>query len=235
MLVVTVPFAVRVGEEFDPAKGFPDLSSVRELKARIIQVRLALLLAWSDLQPPVLLPVWQRFVQPLTPAGGFSWRDPQHFAIRTPTQLTPEQTTAWRTWIERLDAIPLRRLGVASQRLLRATADRRDVEDSLIDAVIAWESLFGAETEVTFRVSGAIARLLRPPGQDRRRLRSRIGEIYRIRSKVVHGSEVDSRDVARASEEASRLAADVLRALIADRPDLVRQTSADRSTAILME
>lgn len=67
MLVATVPFAVRVGEEFDPARGFPDLSSLQELEARTIQVRLALLLAWSDPQPPVLLPVWQRFIQPLTP------------------------------------------------------------------------------------------------------------------------------------------------------------------------
>ena len=78
-------------------------------------------------------------------------------------------------------------------------------------------------------------KLLCSPGEDRRRLRSRIGEIYRLRSKVVHGAEVDSRDVTQASQEAARLAADVLRVLIANRPDLARLTSAERSTMILME
>lgn len=124
---------------------------------------------------------------------------------------------------------------MAPQRLLRATTERRESSDSLIDAVIAWESLFGTDTEVTFRVSGAMARLLRPPGQERRRLRARLAEIYRFRSKVVHGVEVDPQELAQASQEASTLATEALRVLIEDRPDLIQLTSAERSTTLLME
>jgi hypothetical protein len=100
------------------------------------------------------------------------------------------------TWIEHLDAIPFGRLGVAPRRLMQASAERSDALDSLVDAVIAWEALFGTETEVTFRVSGALARLLRQTGEDRRKLRTRPSNIYRLRSKVVHGVEVDPQEIA---------------------------------------
>jgi hypothetical protein len=40
---------------------------------------------------------------------------------------------------------------------------------------------------------------------------------------------------AQASQEAARLAADVFRVLIKDRPDLLWLTSAERSTTIFME
>ena len=120
MLTVSVPFKARVGKGYDAAKVFQNLPARRELDQRIMQVRLALLLALPGTQPPVLLTAWRRFVEPPGVWAGWSWTHPQSFASRTPTQLTPEQAADWKAWIERLDAIPLRRLGVASQRLLRA-------------------------------------------------------------------------------------------------------------------
>jgi hypothetical protein len=236
-LAATVPVEVRISEGSGAGGELPDPFSRHELEARIFQVRLALLLAWPGPEPPVLLPVWERFVEPLILT---SWpradRDVLHQLVDHPqVELTREQAAAWGSWIERLDSIPFRRLGVAPERLLRATAERRESSDSLIDAVIAWESLFGTETEVTFRVSAAMARLLRPPGQERRRLRTRLADIYRLRSKVVHGVEVDPQQLVQASQDAGTLAADALRALIEDRPDLIQLTSAERSTTILME
>jgi hypothetical protein len=111
------------------------------------------------------------------------------------------------------------------------------VSDSLVDAVIAWESgswesVFSADAEATLKVSVAMAKLLQPPGDARRQLRKRIANIYRLRSKVVHGSETDAQELAQASQEAAALAADVLRALIIDHPDLVPRGSGERSLAI---
>jgi hypothetical protein len=235
ILTATVPYRLQLGKEFDQAKGFPDLSSQQDLQRRITQVRLALLLASPDPQPPPLLPVWRRFVEPSAASAGWGWSDPQHFAGRMPTQLTPEQADEWKTWIEHLDAIQPGRLGVAPQRLLRATAERRDASDSLIDAVIVWESLFSAADEASLRVSVAMAKLLKPPGDARRQLRKRVAEIYRLRSKVVHGSETDLQEVAHASQEAATLATGVLRILITDHPDLVLKDSGARSLAILTD
>jgi hypothetical protein len=234
MLVAAVPFAVRA-EEYDPVKGFPDESGVRELRTRILQAQLALLLAWPDHTPPALLPFGARFIEPLTPVDGFSWNDLHDFTIRLPAQLTPELAAAWRGWIERIDDIPLRSLGEAPHRLVRATSARGYVPDVLTDAVIAWESLVGTRDHVTRAVSEGIAKLLRPPGEERSRLRARVREIYDLRSSVVHGRHFDSQDAAEAGQEACGLAADVLRALIADRPDLVPMTRAERSARILRE
>jgi hypothetical protein len=235
-LEAAVPFEVRVSTGRERIDKPPDPSGRRELEARIFQVRFALLLAWAGDDPLLALPVWQRFIQPLVYRH---WpqthRDVLDRLPATQVELTPEQATAWSTWIERLDAIPFRRLGVAPQRLMRACAERSDASDSLVDAVIAWEALFGTDTEVTFRVSGALARLLRREGEDRRKLRTRLSDIYRLRSKIVHGVEVDQQEIARAGKDAIRFATDALRVLIADRPDLIPLTSSERSTAILME
>ena len=79
-----------------------------------------------------------------------------------------------------------------------------------------------------------MAKLLQPSGEARRQLRKRITEIYKLRSDVVHGREAAPQEVAQASLEAITLAADALRALITDKPDLIPMTSGERSLAILM-
>jgi len=235
ILETEVPFAIEIREDFDLAEGWPDLSSSEDLEARITQVRLAHLLAGTDHRAPVMLPVWRRFVEPLAQGGGVGWSDPQQFAGRTPTLLSADQLTRWQEWIDRLSTVPVRRLGPAPTRLLRASAERRDGADSLIDAVIAWEALFGAETEATLRVSGALAKLLHAAGDERRSLRRRAAEIYRLRSKVVHGVDVDPREIAEAGLEATDLGIRALRVIVSDRPHLIELASGERSTQILME
>jgi hypothetical protein len=134
-----------------------------------------------------------------------------------------------------VDAVPSRHLGPAPTRLLRASNERRDKGDALIDTVIAWEALFGATSEATLRVSGAIAKLLRPAGDDRRHLRKRAAEIYALRSQLVHGVEVAPTDLTEASDEALQLGIDAVRTRLSSRSDLAGKTSSERSTELLLE
>jgi len=170
-------------------------------------------------------------------AGGrlLSWANPEGFAPRTPTALSAEDIDAWKSWIRTIDGINLGKLGVAPARLLRAVAERRDREDALVDAVIAWEALFGADQEISFKISSSIARLLRSTPSDRKTLRKRASEIYGLRSKVVHGANVNREDVENASLEAITIGTEILRTMIKDRPELVAMSPGERIVAILME
>jgi hypothetical protein len=237
ILVVDVPLKLRIerGNHFGGEIQWPTPNSRHELEKRVMQVRIAQSLASNDDPPPVLIPVWQRFILPVAQGGSMGVSHPSLFALRTPTALSPKDAASWKTWLDHLNNIDITRFGVAPARLLRAVAERRDQTDSLIDAVICWEALFGGDTEMTFRVSAAIARLLRPSGPDRRALRTRIAEIYRLRSKVVHGADVPIGEVVDASREAVSTSVEVFRTLVSERRDLVKMSAGERSTAILME
>jgi hypothetical protein len=83
-------------------------------------------------------------------------------------------------------------IAIAVRRTLSAILERADAEDALTDAVMATENLFGhgGTTEVTFRVTTALALLLEADSSKRSVLRSELGKVYDVRSKVVHGAEV---------------------------------------------
>jgi hypothetical protein len=85
------------------------------------------------------------------------------------------------------------------------------------------------------RVSAATARLLHPPGDGRAATKRHVAKIYKLRSRVVHGEDVDRNEVNAASSDALRYALGSMRALIRDRVDLVPLTSGERSTRLLLE
>ncbi|QIK83138.1 HEPN domain-containing protein [Sanguibacter sp. HDW7] len=81
------------------------------------------------------------------------------------------------------------RLDVALTRIIRASSERRDPADALIDAVVAWENMLGSKTETTFKVCAALAWLLEPDDQMRRVASfGRAKKLYAARSDLVHGS-----------------------------------------------
>jgi hypothetical protein len=105
---------------------------------------------------------------------------------------------------------------VISAAIDRAPADR------LVDAVIAWENLFGSDTELSFRITASMAWLLEPSSiDDREALQTRLKGIYTTRSKILHGSVVDPRTVNAQSYDALDLAVVTLAALFRDRPDVL--------------
>jgi hypothetical protein len=68
--------------------------------------------------------------------------------------------------------------------------ERNTPEDSLIDLLIAFESIFCEDAgELTHKLSTRVARFLEHDQQKRERLRYNIKAAYTVRSKVVHGQK----------------------------------------------
>ncbi len=225
-------FTVDEGSEAEiPA---PGRKAAEILSERIEVARLAFLLAWGGEDVPVLVPAWSRIVVPIRPGDSWGITDLSQFAFRTPTEVTQEFMSEWGEWIYRLGGVNFRRISLAAQRLLRASAERRDPQDALVDAVIAWESLFGSETEISFKISASLALLICSTGEERVKFRKRAAEIYSMRSRLVHGAEVNAGQISDASREAIRVGRQALRALVRDRPDLIDMTSAERATTLIL-
>jgi hypothetical protein len=158
---------------------------------------------------------------------------PAHF----PAEIAANSLASWQSWINTVMGSDLSHLNLAMTRTLRAQSERRDDSDALIDAVIAWESLFGAVSESTLRVSASLARLLHAAGPEREKARDRYSKIYNRRSLIVHGSKKESaaQQIQKDSQDAINAALEAIRTILVRRPDLLALESNDRSVRILME
>lgn len=167
---------------------------------------------------------------------GFSTRRPRaRFVPVTPALLTDDeaQTFSEVAFVvnDRYEAA----LDVATRRTLSAIRERSDAQDALIDAVIAWESLFGhgGLTEVIFRVTTALAILMQPDKKLRLDLVRDLKRVYAVRSRVVHGSEIRTKDKLEERKElAISTAILALRTLLLDRPDLI--SNQDRGMELIV-
>jgi hypothetical protein len=186
--------------------------------------------------------IWQTTVVPAYPGAAYTGRLPRpRFPIlgrpRLPPPLTDVQITEIEKWAQIVDQYYDPSLDIAAGRTVSAIRERVREEDSIIDAVIAWENLFGhadATTEITFRVTTAISRLLEGDPASRHELSRSLKQIYAVRSRVVHGLPITSKH--RLSERANlaiEIAVRSLRALFETRPDLVADQ--DRATRLLLE
>jgi hypothetical protein len=179
--------------------------------------------------------LWQTSVFPSQNGWGWSGKPSRWLArFLQPIELNHPEEAALAGWAAKVDEGFNDTLQVAVGRTTSAVRERVDPQDALIDAVIACESLFGhgGETEVTFRVTSAIAVLLEPDPAERAAFRSRLGKIYGARSEVVHGGSVDRVKLNEFKEEAIRIAIRCCRVLFADRPDLLADS--DRGMRIIL-
>jgi hypothetical protein len=171
--------------------------------------------------------VWQTTLHPALSAGPFSGIYPSSALLfRDSTVIEDDDRERVELWARQARQAGQHyhpSLSVAVRRTLSAVRERGDAEDALIDAVIAWESMFGpgAETEVTFRVTSAIALLLETHAKQRARRRTDLTKVYSSRSKVVHGGIVDRAKLEDHKELAISTAVDCLKALLSDQVDLI--------------
>nr|GID81974.1 hypothetical protein Ade03nite_08980 [Actinoplanes derwentensis] len=234
VLETRIPYRVRIQS---PDEMIMEGTTTVGLEALVEQARICLALSWDGDQIPVVLPTWRRTISFMTSSIGY-WTDPQHSAPRHPTKATRAQMDAWGSWLGTVDTEALSHVRLAATRTLRALTERRVQDDMLIDAVIAWESLFGAKTESTLRVSGALACLLYPPGADREAAQKRYSKIYNSRSEIVHASltkKTTPEVIAENAREAAQVAIRALRAILDTRRDLITLDSASRGLQLLLE
>jgi hypothetical protein len=149
-------------------------------------------------------------------------------------QVGLEEAHDVEAWCERVSNLYSKELWLPTTRLLRAIRERDTPDDTLIDAVIALESLFGAgeESETRFRVSAATAKLLAESLDERQTLRKTLSATYRARSRLVHGGESVS-EIDKQARVAVDIATRSLQALFLRRPDLISQQH--RGVLLLLE
>jgi hypothetical protein len=93
---------------------------------------------------------------------------------------------------DRLGAEPRFRLAV------HAFCNHNHTDDTRIMAATLWsgiEALFGIQHELRFRLAAFVAAVLEPRGEARRDLYKRLKRMYDIRSKAVHGSQMEAADL----------------------------------------
>jgi len=89
-------------------------------------------------------------------------------------------------WYNVLNNKDLKPIQTPLKRLQYAIFERRNPEDAIVDAIIAWEGMFSEAFETTFKVTGSMAKFLRS-GSKREELFGRLKKLYRLRSDLVHG------------------------------------------------
>jgi hypothetical protein len=153
-----------------------------------------------------------------------------------PGSLQPGRVTELADWCRLVDDHRQPSIAIAERRVLSAIGDRpHSAEDALIDAVIAWENLFGhgGNVEMTFRVTTALAILLEPDVTRRPDLAKELRGIYGDRSKVAHGGTLGGgHDLAGERDRAIDVAVKALRTLFREHPDLLADR--DRGMRLLL-
>lgn len=201
VLEVDTPFRHLRNDIQDSAtdeSGFPGFTPQREEDTEVImeslraqddlmeRLRFAFLLSSGPDEEIVTTEVFRVVSNPMVGASAGQPFDLPHNA--SAVELSEGGSEELNTWLPRVKAMP-DQLVLSMRRLLRAAAERSDLVDSLIDAVVAWEGLFGANPEIKFQVTGAVCVLLEKDDMDNRaELKRKLGKIYDMRSSFVHGA-----------------------------------------------
>ncbi|WCB96513.1 hypothetical protein DSM104299_05272 [Baekduia alba] len=224
--VTTIECDVAVGDASAPeGPPTPRQSAMRAfnttLDERVEKLALTLLLANHN---PRVAGVVTRVVA-ITPLFGVGWGAVGRATEPGPAQQRALTTQSAAALTEAAALVDLRyapTLAIPTRRLTSALSVRHDLEDSLVDAVVAWESLFAGTDagELTFRIAAAMAWLLGATVEDRLRLHREISSLYGVRSQILHRGRA-GRDLTAERDRAVELGVQAITALLRDHPDLV--------------
>jgi hypothetical protein len=137
-------------------------------------------------------------------------------------------------WALMLSSTDDSRIQVAQRRILSALSQRSDPVDGFVDAIVAWENLFGSrEGELRFRITMAMASLLAGSVEERLTLQDRLKKLYDERSAVVHGGkELNSEEAREQRNTSLSLVLAALRRLYRDFPQWINDP--DRARKIVL-
>ncbi len=162
------------------------------------------------------------WVTELAPLPGSSASRPMQPSGAPPGRSEPMNAAAisgLSEWAARLADADLSRIAIGVDRVLRSLWEPEPTE-SLIDAVIAWESMLGTRAETAFRVTAALAKLCEDDIDRRLSARKELAAVYNARSRLVHGDPVDGQILDHRAR-AVATALEAMRRLVRDRPDLL--------------
>ncbi len=238
----TIPYIVRFVDQADgEPSSFPaypqDILDKNNLAEASQRLRASLLFSVEREHRVQIVPSWQFVDDPLEHGTSSGWNDPRQAVGLMPTQLTEADIKSWRHWYDLLGVEGSSKVDIALSRVLRASAERRDPVDVLIDAVIAWENLFGSSNgELKLRITASMARLLEAEPAKRMELRAKLGSIYNLRSRAVHGSGKPKQSEMKLCYEALDYAIKVIKVVFEFRSDLIAEKDGtERGMKLLME
>ncbi len=171
----------------------PEIARYRErLTSKIDHVRLALLLGndYPDLAAPVA--VSEVVVEPFDTLLTGSSLAPQYSPLPEVTlnETMVQEASVWLAHVQQAPEAHVKAVQFGISRFLSAATSRQDARDGFVDAVICWDSLLGTvQGEVAFRITAALAWLVAPDDREERQQAFKDAkELYRRRSRIVHGS-----------------------------------------------
>jgi hypothetical protein len=213
-------------QPFDPSETTP-------MRSRVLFPLSCALASKETAKPVVPLLTWSTLLVPFQVGLGYSIPLlPPSFGAEVDVSERIEELEEWARIVDRAHTPSV---DIAAGRLVSAVANRMDRSDSLIDAVMVWENLVGTTSEVTFRVTAALAKLLESDPTKRRDLRKELAKIYDIRSRVVHGTTVDAAVINKACSDAIDVAVRALRTSYARGREWLALSSNERADTILLE
>lgn len=112
--------------------------------------------------------------------------------------LNEDEFASWMKWIDLFynDGPLFQRIEIGLERLSDSIYGFQTMQDGLINAAIALENLFGiTQGELTHRLSLAVARTLGDSLDSREYLYKQTQNLYKMRSKVVHGNTLNSKNI----------------------------------------
>jgi hypothetical protein len=239
MIVAPVPIRLAVvepGQSPTPPSEFQRLSRqlsdlLNDLSYKTI---LTALLAIEREPAAAMLWTWSSVVGPLHAQGSGASGSAVHPLFGIQASLGAGDTPAVEKWGALVNEHYGPRLETPTRRITLALTSRHDAADALVDAVIAWESLFaGSEQgELVFRISASMACLLEDLRERRPQLQREIKKIYGDRSKIVHGAPNPPAAVVESRRRAAELGIASLRRLILNFPALIDDDN--RSSSLLL-
>ena len=173
------------------------------------------------------------FLPFICPRGGSYPTSPTSFPQQKDID---EKVATFEAWAKTISVNHSEEMDFAASRLVSAIVHRMDVRDSLVDAVMVWENLVGARSEVSFRVTTALTKLLKPDAdlEERRSYRKSLREAYNTRSDIVHGVTVDYANAKEQRDMAVTVAVNALRELYRRGGEWIAMSSNQRADALLL-
>jgi hypothetical protein len=200
----------------------------------LLMLPLSFAFASKDPNNPVIpIFTWSTTLMPFQ--TGFAISTFFQLPTRTPNINVSEIKTNVEKWAIKINEEYTTKIDVAIKRIVTSVTQRIDSADSLIDAVMVWENLVGTANEVSFRITASMAKLLEEELEKRKDVQKVLRKIYDIRSKVVHGSIKDEKEIKEASNKAIGYAIELLKKSFSRGKDWLEKSSECRSNEILLE
>lgn len=145
-----------------------------------------------------------------------------------------EEQEAIKFWASKIHNTNDEKIRIAIRRILIAINERSNPNDGFLDAMIAWDSLFGSSGEVAFKISISIAKVLRDSQDERKELQKEIAGYYRLRNDVVHGGGLKGRDITEIKNKCIIITLNLLRELYVENQELLSIEAAERSRILAL-